>query len=251
MKMFGLIGFPLTHSFSQKYFREKFEREKIKDCRYINFPIEDIGHLMEIIEKNNSLCGLNVTIPHKQKVISILDEVDEVAGKIGAVNTIKIHRTGKKIHLKGFNTDAHGFLHSLKPFLKNHHRNALILGTGGSSRAVAHVLKELGICFLYASRNPGNEIQLGYNQLDNVLMNKTQIIINSSPVGMFPNTNSCPDIPYEFITSEHILFDLIYNPEETLFLKKGKEKDAQTINGLTMLHLQAEKSWEIWNDENQ
>ncbi len=247
MKTFGLIGYPLTHSFSQKFFSEKFKKENNLHTRYLNFPIEHVEGLIEIIEQHKDLYGLNVTIPHKEGVKIYLDELDEVAQSIGAVNTIKIYRNGEELKLKGFNTDAHGFYHSLKPFLNEKHRQALILGTGGSSKSVAYVFNRLEIPFTFVSRNPTDQGQLNYKQLSKEIIGKTQLIVNTSPVGMYPNIHSCPDIPYEYLSENHLLYDLIYNPEETLFLKKGREKGAQTLNGLSMLYLQAEKSWEIWN----
>ncbi len=250
MKIFGLIGYPLGHSFSQKYFAEKFDKEDVRDCQYLNFPIENIELLSGIIDKNPELIGLNVTIPYKKQVISYLDEVDEIAQKIGAVNTIKIMYHNGTYILKGYNTDIFGFYHSLKPHLKKKHNNALILGTGGSSKAVAFVLNELGIDFMYVSRNPKQKEHISYTELCGPVLYNFQIIINTTPLGMYPNIGSCPDIPYDYITKDHILFDLVYNPEETIFLKKGKEKGSVTINGLSMLNLQAEKSWEIWNNQD-
>lgn len=248
MTTYGLIGYPLEHSFSRKYFTEKFDTEGLTQHQYNNYPLERIELLKEIIDKDNTLLGLNVTIPYKQQVINFLDEQDDIAQKIGAVNTIKIERTGGvKVKLKGYNTDAYGFYHALQPYLKKKHDSALVLGTGGSSRAVAYVLEELGIQFIYVSRNPREKNHLSYMDLCGPVLYNFQIIINTSPVGMYPNVQDAPDIPYDFISRDHILFDLIYNPEETLFLKKGKEKGAQVINGLSMLHLQAERSWEIWN----
>ena len=247
MQTYGLIGYPLEHSFSQKYFTDKFKNEGLSQCQYLNYPLERIDLIQEIIDRDNTLVGLNVTIPFKKQVLSYLDEQDEISQKIGAVNTIKIERAGEKVRLKGYNTDAYGFYHSLQPHLRKKHDSALILGTGGSSRAVSYVLDELGIHYIYVSRNPREKSQLSYMDLCGPVLYNFQIIINTSPVGMYPDVNNAPDIPYDFITKDHILFDLIYNPEETLFLKKGKEKGAQIINGLKMLHLQAERSWEIWN----
>ena len=247
MQTYGLIGYPLEHSFSQKYFTDKFKNEGLSQCQYLNYPLERIDLIQEIIDRDNTLVGLNVTIPFKQQVLSYLDEQDEISQKIGAVNTIKIERAGEKVRLKGYNTDAYGFYHSLQPHLRKKHDSALILGTGGSSRAVSYVLDELGFHYIYVSRNPREKSQLSYMDLCGPVLYNFQIIINTSPVGMYPDVNNAPDIPYDFITKDHILFDLIYNPEETLFLKKGKEKGAQIINGLRMLHLQAERSWEIWN----
>ena len=247
MQTYGLIGYPLEHSFSQKYFTDKFKSEGLSQYQYLNYSLERVELIKEIVDRDSTLIGLNVTIPYKQKVINYLDERDEISKKIGAVNTIKIERTEGKVRLKGYNTDAYGFYHSLQPHLKKKHDSALILGTGGSSRAVAYVLDELGIHYIYVSRSPREKSQLSYMDLCGPVLYNFQIIINTSPVGMYPDVNNAPDIPYDFIAKDHILFDLIYNPEETLFLKKGKEKGAQIINGLSMLHLQAERSWDIWN----
>lgn len=248
MRCFGLIGFPLSHSFSKKYFIEKFKREGITDCRYDNFPIEHIGLLMSLISHNHDLYGLNVTIPYKEKVIDLLDELDPEAAEIGAVNTIKISRNGKNRWLKGFNTDVYGFRESITPFLNNRPYSAFILGTGGSSKAVDFVLKKMGMKVLFVSRNPRQENHISYKVLPR-LISQPAVIVNASPAGMYPDIKNCPDIPYELLTPDHILFDLIYNPPETLFLSRGKERGATIINGLPMLHLQAERSWEIWNKE--
>ena len=244
MKQFGLIGYPLSHSFSKGYFTEKFLKENITDSKYDIFPLEKIGDFLELSNATKNLVGLNVTIPYKQAIIPFLDELDETSANIGAVNTIKFI-DGKKI---GFNTDAYGFETSLKPLLKPHHTSALILGTGGASKAVEYVLKKLGIQFQYVSRNK-SENAISYDELDSLVINHSTLIINCSPIGMYPNINDAPNIPYQFITSKHLLYDLVYNPEETQFLKEGKLLDAQTKNGLEMLHLQAERSWQIWNSK--
>lgn len=248
-KLFGLIGFPLGHSFSKKYFTEKFEKDKLTHCEYQNFPIENIEKLPGLIQSLPELAGLNVTIPYKESVIQYLDHVDKVADKIGAVNTIKVIRSGDKFTLNGYNTDSYGFFHSLEPHLKNFHQSALIIGTGGSSKAVAFVLDQLGIDYLFVSRNPKMKNHISYFDLCGPVLNNYQIIINTSPIGMYPNDQEKPDIPYDFVTSKHILFDLIYNPPKTNFLKTGEMKKATIINGLNMLHLQAEKSWQIWNEK--
>jgi len=247
MRCFGLIGFPLSHSFSKKYFTEKFEREEIPDCRYDNFPIEHIDLLMSLISRNRDLCGLNVTIPFKEQVIALLDELDREAAEVGAVNTVRILRNDHKIWLKGFNTDVFGFQKSITPFLHNHSYNAFILGTGGSSKAVDFVLKKMGMKVIFVSRNPSRENHKSYKDLHK-LIRQPAVIVNASPSGMYPHTDNCPDIPYELLTPDHILFDLVYNPPQTLFLSKGKERGATIINGLQMLHMQAERSWEIWNE---
>ena len=246
MKTYGLIGYPLSHSFSAGYFKKKFEKENITDSEYKNFEIPSIDLLPEIIKNNPDLIGLNVTIPYKEQVIPFLDELDEAAKEIGAVNTIKIFRNGDKIILKGYNTDVYGFKETLKPLLKNNHQRALILGTGGAAKAVEYVLKNIGLSVLYISRKPENDNERGYNELNEIAIKNFPVIVNSSPIGMYPNVDACPDIPYEFITSNNLLYDLIYNPAETLFLKKGKEKGALIQNGLPMLELQAEKAYEIW-----
>jgi shikimate dehydrogenase len=248
MRTFGLIGYPLSHSFSEKYFTEKFKQENITDCEFRNFPLEDITKLQDIIKNNPTLCGLSVTIPHKRNVIPFLNEIDEAAKEIGAVNCIHLPpqspRGSKGVRLIGYNTDAFGFEKSLKPLLKPHHSQALILGTGGASKAVAYILEKYKIKFSFISRAKN---KLSYSDLTQSVLKKHSLIINTTPVGMFPNVNECPDIPYHFLSQKHLLYDLTYNPEETLFLKKGKEKGAQIKNGLEMLHLQAEKAWEIWN----
>lgn len=248
IKKLGLIGYPLGHSFSAGYFKSKFENEKIAGYSYENFEIDSINLLPKIINENPELLGLNVTIPYKEAVIPFLDELSPEAAAIGAVNTIKITRTDGTIKLKGFNTDCHGFSESLKPFLASNHYNALILGTGGAAKAVEYVLKNIGIEVMYVSRNASKKNEISYEVLNEVAMKRFPLIINSTPLGMFPKIDVCPNIPYEYIDSKNLLFDLIYNPEETLFLKKGKEKGAITLNGLQMLKLQAEKAWEIWTN---
>ncbi|HUM51695.1 MAG TPA: shikimate dehydrogenase [Chitinophagales bacterium] len=242
MKQFGLIGYPLSHSFSKGYFAEKFAKENIVDCKYDVFPLEKIEDFDELCNTHKNFVGLNVTIPYKEKIIPYLDDLDETAANIGAVNTIKFSN-GKKI---GFNSDVYGFEMSLKPFLKPYHTQALILGTGGASKAVEYVLRKLGISFQYISRTK-SEKSISYEEVNELIIHHSKLIINTTPIGMYPNVEDAPTIPYNFITDNHLLFDLIYNPEETLFLKKGKEKYAQTKNGLEMLYLQAERSWEIWN----
>jgi shikimate dehydrogenase len=246
MRTFGLIGFPLTHSFSKKYFSDKFQQEIIADAEYLNFPIERIEAVLPIFE-NQNLRGLNVTIPYKEAIIPFLDELDSSASGVGAVNTVVL-RDEKKI---GYNTDVYGFENSLLSFLAKAQSSqseikAIVLGTGGSSKAVAYVLKKLGIEFHFVSRTQ-KEYTLSYTDLKPQTILEHQLIINTTPVGMFPKTQDAPDIPYSFLTSQHLLFDLIYNPEETEFLKRGKQQGAEIKNGLEMLQLQAEKSWEIWN----
>ncbi|MBC7913651.1 MAG: shikimate dehydrogenase [Pyrinomonadaceae bacterium] len=258
MKKFGLIGYPLGHSFSKKYFTEKFEREGLTDYKYELFPLENISDVQELISANPDLCGLNVTIPHKIGIMFYLDKVTSEAKAIDAVNCIKIinHKpvesfftgefTSMKVRLEGHNTDAYGFEASLKPLLKKHHHKALILGSGGASRAVAFVLSKLNIDYKIVSRKASRK-QIKYSQIDNSMINEYTIIVNTTPLGMSPDNSSCPDIPYEFLSDKHLLYDLIYNPAETEFMKRGEAKGATTKNGEEMLHLQAEKAWEIWN----
>lgn len=240
MKLFGLIGYPLSHSFSKRYFTQKFESEKI-DAQYENYPLKAIEEFPALI-KNYNLSGINVTIPYKQDVIPYLDSMSEEAKKIGAVNTIQI-RDGK---LKGNNTDCYGFEQSLLPFLKPSHKHALVLGTGGASKAVVFVLDKLGIEWKYVSRTKFSNV-LTYKEINAEIVKSHPLIINTTPLGMYPNVEECPEIDYDAIGENHLLYDLVYNPEETLFLQKGKSKGATIKNGLEMLHLQAEKAWEIWN----
>lgn len=250
MKQYGLIGYPLSHSFSKKYFTEKFERENIKNCQYNLFPIENIKLLPQLIADNPTLCGLNVTIPYKESVIPFLDELDETAKAVGAVNCIKISRHGDSLHLKGYNTDVYGFRQSIKPFLEIQHERALILGTGGASKAVSYVLKEIGIDTYFVSRDKkpeSKEKMLSYDELNENVINAFKLIINTSPVGTFPNIHDAPAIPYNFISPAHLLYDLVYNPPETEFLKRGKLQGAAIVNGLSMLQQQAEEAWSVWN----
>jgi shikimate dehydrogenase len=245
MKQYGLIGHPLSHSFSKNYFSEKFEQENITESSYELFDIENVDKILEIIRSNPKLSGLNVTIPYKETVMKHLTEIDQRAQEIGAVNTIKFSDDNKT--LKGFNTDYDGFKNSLKPFLDINHERALILGTGGASKTVKFVLNELNITCLMVSRNPKNADEISYEEVNQYVMKHHQIIVNTTPIGTFPNVNDFPSLPYENLTDKHLLYDLVYNPALTEFLKKGKEKGSITINGLQMLKIQAEKSWEIWN----
>ncbi|HJV77576.1 MAG TPA: shikimate dehydrogenase [Paludibacter sp.] len=244
MKQFGLIGFPLGHSFSKKFFTEKFERENI-DAKYDLYELENISEF-KALKENLELCGLNVTIPHKENIIQYLDELDDTAAKIGAVNVIKFIRKAGTLKLKGYNSDAIGFENSLKPLLKSHHTKALILGTGGASKAIDYTLRKLGIETTFVSRTakPG---MLTYDQVNEETLNENLVIVNASPVGTFPHSDECPNIPYQYLTDKHLLFDVVYNPAETLFLKKGKEQGAQGLNGEGMLIGQAVAAWEIWN----
>lgn len=242
MTKFGIIGYPLGHSFSKGFFTEKFARENI-DAQYLNFEIPDVAMLPDVLRNNPELRGLNVTLPHKQAVIPLLDEMSEEAMEIGAVNVIRV-RNGK---LKGFNSDIIGFTNSIKPLLMPHHRKALILGTGGASKAIRVGLNRLGIEWTYVSRSPG-EGMLTYADLTPKLMQDYTVIVNCSPVGMFPKVDAAPAIPYELLSPQHLLFDCVYNPEETLFMKKGRAEGATVKNGLEMLHLQAVASWDFWNE---
>jgi shikimate dehydrogenase len=243
MRRYGLIGYPLTHSFSQKYFTEKFVQLGITGCVYENFELKDISELPAAL-RQPGLCGLNVTIPYKKQVLPFLTHRSDAVVEMGACNCIDI-RNGE---LTGYNTDVVGFRQSLKPFLQSHHDRALILGTGGASAAVEFVLKRLGISFQYVSRTAvGGAI--AYHELTPGIMDTHRLIVNTTPLGMYPNTDDFPGIPYQYITTKHHLFDLIYNPAETLFLTKGKERGATIQNGYEMLVLQAEESWRIWNKQ--
>ena len=250
MIKFGLIGFPLGHSFSKGFFTEKFAREGI-DAQYLNFEIPDARMLLDVLRDNPELRGLNVTLPHKQAVIPLLDELSDEAREIGAVNVIRI-RDGR---LKGFNSDIIGFTDSIRPLLQPHHKKALVLGTGGASKAICVGLKRLGIEWTYVSRkaNPsmvnGQWSMFNYSDLTAEVMQEYSVIVNCSPVGMFPKVDAAPAIPYEHLTPQHLLFDCVYNPEDTLFLKRGREQGARGKNGLEMLHLQAIASWRFWNED--
>jgi len=246
MKHLGLIGYPLSHSFSVKYFTEKFRREGITEIEYVNYPIQSVRELKPLLEEKEDLIGLNVTIPHKKLVIPLLDEMDPEAAEIGAVNTIRIKRTSGKIHLKGYNSDAYGFRESLIPLLGEGHSYALVLGTGGASQAITYVLEQLEIHYKYVSRTPAED-QLHYLDLCYAVMKKHTLIVNTTPLGTYPNTSAFPNIPYDLLTPGHVLYDLVYNPPETEFLRLGRQKGARIMNGHEMLVLQAEKSWEIWN----
>ena len=243
MKVFGLIGYPLSHSFSKGFFAEKFQKEGINDCIYENFSLEDISQFPALLEQQPDLRGLNVTIPYKEAVLPWLDELSPAAEQIKAVNCIQFH-DGLRI---GFNTDVMGFKRSLQPLLKPHHTNALVLGTGGAAKAVMFVLQELNIPYTVVSRRAHDGV-ITYNMLDKDIIAAHTIIINTSPLGMYPQVDAAPPIPYELITKHHLLYDLIYNPAETLFLKQGAAKGAAIKNGHEMLVLQAEASWDIWNE---
>ncbi|CAL2104455.1 3-dehydroquinate dehydratase I [Tenacibaculum sp. 190130A14a] len=243
--IFALVGRNISYSFSRQYFNTKFEKENLENNEYINFDIEEIGELPKKIEEYKKvLKGMNVTIPYKLEVFNYLDKFDKKALRVGAVNTIKITKKGK---LKGFNTDIYGFKKSLKPLLKKEHSKALILGTGGASKAVAYVLDDLNIKYKFVSRSPEGKKQITYDEISKDTLNEYKLLINCTPLGTFPNIENCPNIPYEHLTEGHLLYDLIYNPEQTTFLQKGVEKGATIKNGYEMLELQAEKAWRIWN----
>lgn len=262
MKHYGLIGYPLSHSFSKKFFADKFEQHHIKDTKYDLYPIEKISDLPKLLDEHPDLLGLNVTIPHKIGVMKYLDWIEHDARKAGAVNCIRITKespvqvafsgevgvTNDNFRLEGFNTDLYGFQKSLEPLLSERHDQALVLGNGGAAKAVKCVLENKGISYLTVTRKKGDgDIQ--YDDLKPHHIKNHLLIVNTTPLGMSPNVDECPPIPYEHLTSDHLLYDLIYNPEETLFLKKGREKGTATKNGHEMLILQAEKSWHIWNSK--
>lgn len=247
MDKYGLIGYPLKHSFSITYFNEKFQAENI-DAEYVNFEIPRIEDFMEVVDEHPDLCGLNVTIPYKEQVIPYLDELDKDTARIGAVNVIKIIRLPKgKVKLVGYNSDIIGFSRSIEPLLQPRHKKALLLGTGGASKAVFHGLENLGVESTYVSRTKQSDEVLTYQELTPEVMAGHTIIVNCTPVGMYPKVDFCPDIPYELLTPEHLLYDLLYNPNETLFMKKGLAQGATVKNGLEMLLLQAFAAWEIWH----
>ena len=246
MNVFGLIGFPLSHSFSKRYFTDKFSREGISDCKYELFPLENISAFPALWEKNPELKGVNVTIPYKEKVITYLTDSSDVVLKTGACNCIK--KTGDK--LTGYNTDVIGFENVLLKNLHHRHNAALILGTGGAAKAVQYVLEKNGISYLHVSRNPGKGM-ISYESVDEGVIGKHLLIINTTPQGMFPLADAAPEIPYGYITPDHFLFDLIYNPAKTVFLKKGEKQGAFIQNGEEMLVIQAEESWKIWTTDSE
>lgn len=247
MTTYGLIGYPLGHSFSRKFFTEKFEKEGI-DAQYLNFEIPSIEEFPEIIKNNPTLRGLNVTIPYKQQVMQYLDEISEEAKAIGAVNVVKcqLSTVNCQLHLTGYNSDVIGFVESIKPLLKPHHKKALILGTGGASKAIRYGLeKKLGMKTLFVSRS-AREGMITYEEVTAEVLKEYEVIVNCSPVGMYPHVDECPALPYEAMNENNLLYDLVYNPLETLFMKKGAEQGATVKNGLEMLHLQAIASWKFW-----
>lgn len=245
MDKYGLIGYPLGHSFSISYFNEKFKNEGI-DAVYENYEIPTIEQLPEVLDTNPELRGLNVTIPYKEKVISYLDSLSPEASEIGAVNVIKIEHKGKKTVLKGYNSDVIGFTRSIEPLLEPYHKKALILGTGGASKAIEFGLRSLKLETLKVSRT-GKDGAISYTDITPEMMKEYNVIVNCTPCGMFPHADECPDLPYNAMDNHTLLYDLIYNPDETLFLTKGKKQGAIIKNGLEMLLLQAFASWEFWN----
>ena len=245
MRQFGLIGHPLGHSFSASFFAKKFKEEGI-DARYSNFPLESIADFEALMKNERGLAGLNVTVPYKQEVLPYLDSLSATAREIQAVNTISFRRSGGKLELVGDNTDVIGFRRSLEQHLRSHHSSALVLGTGGSSKAVLYVLEQLDIPYTRVSRRAG-ERQITYQELDEDRLSKTALIVNTTPLGMYPRVETFPPIPYEALSANHLLFDLVYNPEKTAFLARGEEQGAEIVNGHNMLIYQAEASWEIWN----
>ena len=242
MRKFGLIGRNISYSFSRNYFSEKFLREGISGS-YENFDLKNISEFPAVLKENPELKGLNVTIPYKEEIIPFLDSLDPVASEIGAVNTIKLETSGRLI---GYNTDYFGFAEALKPYLKEHHKKALILGTGGASKAIAYALKTLDIEYKFVSRKASEE-KLSYEELNEQMLKEYTLLVNCSPLGTFPKTEEHPKIPFQHLTRNHLIFDLIYNPPQTRFMELAKDQGATVVNGQKMLELQAEKAWDIWN----
>lgn len=249
MRRFGLIGYPLAHSFSEKYFADKFKREKITGCSYENFPIRSLDEFPDLIRKNPDLFGLNVTIPYKSDILKYVNIADDVVDQIGAANVLKIKRENGKTYISAHNSDVAGIKESLIPCLRGKNHRALILGTGGSSKAVAWTIRRIGCEAIQVSRVARRGV-LSYSDITPELLGGINLIVNATPLGMFPDIDSKPEIDYSLLTGKHILFDLVYNPEITAFLKMGKERGCKIITGMKMLRSQAERSWEIWNDEN-
>jgi len=249
MRKYGLIGYPLSHSFSKKYFSEKFINDQILGCVYQNYPLKDINQLPSLIEEEPDLYGLNVTIPHKSEVLRFLDSIDNEAAEIGAVNVIKIKRSGNNIVLAGFNSDITGIKVSIEPYFNDGLKHAMVLGTGGSSRSVCYVLKSLGLLVTQVSRERREGV-ITYSDIKPALLAHTDLIVNTTPLGMYPANDGKPDLRYSLLSKKQILFDLVYNPELTAFLKSGLQQGCKVITGLKMLHSQAERAWEIWNDDN-
>ena len=248
MKQYGLIGFPLSHSFSKRFFTQYFADNSI-DAEYLNFEISDISMLPAILKEHSNLVGFNVTIPYKEAVIPYLDSCDAKAAAIKAVNTVKIERKSGKISLKGFNTDLIGFRNSILPLLKPHHKKALVLGTGGASKAIVATLNDLSISTQLVSREAKAGVSIPYSQLTEAIMQEYLVVVNTTPLGTYPKTETFPEIPYEYLTDKHLLFDLVYNPAVTQFLQKGADRGAATKNGSDMLKLQALAAWGIWTEE--
>jgi shikimate dehydrogenase len=248
MRKYGLIGYPLGHSFSKKYFAGKFAAENISDCSYENYPLLNLKDFPKLVNDNPMLCGLNVTIPHKTGILRFIDVKEPAVSDIGAANVLKFRRSDGKVQIYGYNSDITGIEDSLRPFITARVKQALILGTGGSSRAVMYVMKKLGIQAALVSRERRKEI-FSYQDITDEILYNTQLIINTTPLGMYPGISSKPDINYIKLNENHILFDLVYNPEITSFLRMGKERGCSLITGLKMLYSQAERSWEIWNDD--
>jgi len=246
-RLYGLIGYPLEHSFSPGYFKQKFAALGLNDADYRLFPLENIADFPAFMKRHPGLEGVNITIPHKEAIMAYLDEVDLAAREIGAVNTVQINQKSEKTYLKGYNTDYIGFRKSIEKELQPKHRMALVLGTGGSSKAVVYALKQLNVPCQLVSRSV-KAGELSYQDLDAACLRDYQIIVNTTPLGMFPHINQAPDIPYHLLNDSHLLFDLIYNPEETRFLQKGKEQGAAVMNGQEMLEMQADAAWRVWND---
>jgi shikimate dehydrogenase len=253
MRKFGLIGFPLTHSFSPQYFADKFEREGITDASYQLFPLEHLAELTQLLAAEPLLCGFNVTIPHKQSILPLLDSIDDVVQAVGAVNTVRINHTKSGMHgafaLSGTNTDVYGFRQSLKPFLTSAHERALILGTGGAAAAVDYVLRQIGVETIFVSssgKKLSGRVVLHTSEVNEYVLTACKLIVNTTPLGMHPNIESAPALPYEKLTPAHLLYDLIYNPTETRFMHLARQHGATAMNGLDMLKLQAEKAWSYW-----
>jgi shikimate dehydrogenase len=249
MRKYGLIGYPLGHSFSKKYFTEKFHNEHIVDSFYETYPLTDLNLITTLIVSEPCLTGLNVTIPYKSAIIRYLDWISPEAREIGAVNVVKIKRTGESFKLLGFNSDVTGIRDSIVHYVDNSVVNALVLGTGGSSRAVCYVLREMGINVTLVSRQSKADI-ISYSDITSEILKRNRLIVNTTPLGMYPDIESYPDIDYNSLSRANILFDLVYNPEITSFLRMGAEHGCTVVSGLKMLHSQAEKSWEIWNDDS-
>ncbi|MCU0460663.1 MAG: shikimate dehydrogenase [Bacteroidales bacterium] len=250
MRKFGLIGYPLGHSFSQKYFTGKFARENITDCSYENFPIKSIKEFPELLRHNTELCGLNVTIPFKTEILQYADIAEDAVDQIGAANVLKIKRENGKTYISAYNSDVYGIKDSLVPCTRGKERKILILGTGGSSKAVAWTVKKMGCEAILVSRTRKPGI-LSYSDITSSLLESVDLIINTTPLGMYPDIESKPEFDYNLLTGKHILFDLVYNPEMTAFLRMGKERGCKIITGMKMLRSQADRSWEIWNEDIQ